>query len=294
MNSATYSQASGIGQPKRPRRMVIAEAIYRVRNRFPFDGYMDSVDDAYLQISDVVQEYLAPGSTILDFGAGPCDKTAVLQELGYRCFAYDDLADGWHLIDDNRKKILAFAQQCGIEFRRAGKDDVFDEGVQFDMMMMHAVLEHLHGSPRDLLNEFLRLVRPGGLLFITVPNAGNIRKRISLLMGGTNLPRFDLYYCYPGKWRGHVREYVRDDLVQLARFLDLEILRLTSCHFMLYKVPRSLRVAYLALTSVFEGWRDTWLLLARKRAGWKARPSLPADEMKHMLGTYTGCKYEQA
>ena len=52
-----------------------------------------------------ILRYLQPGSTILDFGCGPCDKTAVLQFLDFHCSACDDLQDDWHKIPGNREKI---------------------------------------------------------------------------------------------------------------------------------------------------------------------------------------------
>ena len=58
------------------------------------------------------------------------------------------------------------------------------------MVMSHDVLEHLHHSPRDLLNDLCELIKPNALLFITVPNAVNIRKRIDVLRGKTNLPDY--------------------------------------------------------------------------------------------------------
>ena len=70
------------------------------------------------------------------------------------------------------------------------------------MVMLNHVVEHLHDFPRDLLNDLLTLVKPSGLLFITVPNAGNVRKRLDLLRGKTNLPPYEGYYWYPGRWRG--------------------------------------------------------------------------------------------
>jgi len=105
------------------------------------------------------------------------------------------------------------------------------------MVMCHDVLEHLHDSPRELLNDLAELIKPTGLLFITVPNAVNIRKRISVLVGNTNHPRFDTYYWYPGPWRGHVREYVRKDLELLCQYLGFTIEQLNGCHHMLHVLP---------------------------------------------------------
>lgn len=259
-------------------------AIEAVRKRFPFQGYMDTQTGACRTVGETVQKYLPPGAAILDFGSGPCDKTAVAQELGYRCAACDDLSDDWHKAEGNKERILAFARGSGIDFRLIVGNELPFAEQEFDMLMMHDVLEHLHDSPRDLLNDLLALVKPEGWFFTTVPNAANIRKRIDLLLGKTNLPAFDGYYWYPGPWRGHVREYVRGDLIKLCQFLSLEIVELGTRHHMVHKLKPALRPIYGAVTRVFPGWRDSWVLVARKKKGWEPRKTLPESELRKIFG----------
>jgi SAM-dependent methyltransferase len=207
--------------------------------------------------------------------------------LGFHCSAYDDLQDEWHKIPGNREKILSFANKCGIDFKYANAERLPLEKNSFDMIMLHDVLEHLHDSPRDLLNDLLELAKPNGLLFVTVPNAVNIRKRKDVIFGKTNLPPFEGYYWYPGSWRGHIREYVQNDLVKLSEYLNLEVLELRSCDHMLEKLPNSIRPVYLLLTNIFRGWKDSWLLVARKRPGWSAKKTLPQNELSRILGRST-------
>lgn len=256
--------------------MTPDDAIQLVQNKFPFEKYMNATrDSAHRNIAETVLRCLRPGDRLLDFGSGPCDKTAVISMLGFKCSAYDDLRDGWHGVESTRNMIVAFAEEFGIDFHlRRGDNFPFEKG-SFDMVMMHDVLEHLHDSPRDLLIDLLELVKPGGYFFATVPNAVNIRKRIRVMFGKTNLPPFRQYYWYPGPWRGHVREYTKDDLAQLAEYLELEVVELRSCHHMLHKVPMFVRPAYVGLSAIFTGWRDSWLLVAKKRPNWAPRRACP-------------------
>jgi len=281
--------------PKGKAAMISVEkAIERTIERFPFEGYMSTATEprsAHMNIANVVLGHLEAGATIFDFGCGPCDKTAILQLLGYRCSGFDPLEDNWHTLPGNRENILRFADECGIDFRLADGGDLPFERESFDMVMMNDVLEHLHDSPRDLLNDLLELCKPEGLLLVTVPNAVNVRKRLDVLFGRTNLPRFDGYYWYPGCWKGHVREYVRDDLVKLAGFLDLEILELRGCDHMLEKLPKAAIPIYLLATKFLDGLKDSWMLLARKRPNWKARKAIPADELNDVLGKSTSFQY---
>lgn len=248
--------------------LQIDEVIRTVASRFPFDGYMGSQARgafAYRSIARVAQEYFRPAARVLDFGCGPCDHAAVLQQLGFSCAGYDDLSDPWHLQDGNRERIKQFAALVGVDLRIADGGPIPFEENSFDVVMLNDVLEHMHDSPRELLCDLLKLVVPSGLLLITVPNAVNIRKRLAVLRGRTNLPAYEEFYWQAGPWRGHVREYVLDDLAQLAHYLDLDIVVLRGCDHMLGRVPGWARTAYLGVTSLFPGWKDSLMLLGRKK-----------------------------
>lgn len=266
--------------------MNINEAQKIVLDKFPFDNFMDNEIVTSTNIATTVQKYLKKGDTILDFASGACDKTAVLQLLGYQCSTFDDLNDEWHLKDGNREKILDFAKDIGIDFNLASDGYLPFQKDTFDMVMAHDVLEHLHDSPKDMLNDLVALVKPGGYLFITVPNAVNIKKRINVLMGKTNLPNYSEFYWYPGPWRGHVREYVKNDLSLLSDFLNLDTVELTSCHHMLEVVPEKLRPPYKLITKVFTGWRDSWLFVGKKPQNWEPSKELPESEYAELFGKH--------
>ncbi len=157
--------------------------------------------------------------------------------------------------------------------------------------MTHDLLEHLHDSPRNLLNDLLEFVKPKGYFFVTVPNAVNLRKRLAVICGKTNLPHFDSYYWYPSSWRGHVREYVKDDLLKLAKYLSLDILELRSYHHIIRALPLFAQPIFRILTGIFPGWRDSWLLVGRKKANWQPKKFLPRNELNQILSRYTSYRY---
>ena len=249
------------------------EAFNQLKNEFPFNDYLNcnTLDNSYKTVTSVVLKNLPNQAKILDFGCGPCDKTAILQKLGYNCHGFDDLEDDWHKINNNREIILDFINKQGINFIDAKSNNWPIKETSFDMIMLHDVLEHLHDSPRTLLNELLLNLKEEGLLFITVPNAGNIRKRIHLLMGKTNLPPFEGYYWSPDPWRDHIREYVLDDLKKIVDYLELEVVEIKAVDHMLTpeKIPKYLIPFWKAITILFPGWKDSWSLLAKKPIGWE-------------------------
>ncbi len=180
-----------------------------------------------------------------------------------------------------------FAKEVGIDYKVSADGYLPFESESFAMVMAHDVLEHLHDSPRGLINDLSALIKPNGYLFITVPNAVNIKKRINVLMGKTNMPNYTEFYWYPGSWRGHVREYVKNDLRLLAEFIGFEIVELKGCHHMLEVVPAKLRKAYMLVTNVFPGWRDSWLLVAKKPENWQPRKKLSDAELAKLIGAHS-------
>lgn len=266
-------------------------AIRLVGERLPLHGhsreewiatYAARHRDAYEHIISTIERHLPRGSQILDFGAGLCDKTVLVQLRGYRCTAADDFGNPLNTEEGYSEGVRDFARSFGVEVAQVEGDLPFSPH-SFDMVMMHDVIEHLHDSPRELLNDLVERLRPGGLLFITVPSAVNIRKRIDVLFGRSNLPRYDTYYWYPGPWRGHVREYARGDLEALNTFLGMNLVELHPCHHMLSVVPKRILPLYRAVTAVFRDWRDSWCYVGRKPLDWKSRREVPPAILDSIL-----------
>lgn len=208
-------------------------------------------------LAETALRYVPPCGTILDYGCGPLNKTAVLSKLGYRCTGYDLYLEGWH--QDVFNKLRRFAHENSIDLNIGG--ELPDR--PFDMVMSVDVLEHLP-EPKRIFEQLVQRIAKSGILVTLVPNAGNIRKRLLLLSGGTNMPRFDEFWNYPPPFVGHVREYVRGDLKAMARYLGLEIVELRGVDCMMQKVPKAIRFPYLAGTALFDSLKDTWLMVARK------------------------------
>jgi SAM-dependent methyltransferase len=265
-----------------PSQTELKAAVEKVGERFPFPGYIDPFVSGHLSVAQTVTRYLAPGSRLLDFGAGPADKTAVLAALGYKCTAIDDLGDEWHKRGETRRMILDFAEDMGVEYITLDTHELPDTH-EFDMVMLNDVLEHLHDSPRDLLNDLLERVRERGYLYITVPNHVNLRKRVAVLRGKTSLPQYEIYYWYPGKWRGHVREYTRGDCIALARALGLEVVEVRGVHHLLERLPRRLLRIYLAASRLAPSTRDSWSMVARKPVGWTPKTQLDDQEFRQLM-----------
>jgi SAM-dependent methyltransferase len=283
---------------KKGNQKLFEESKISLKKEFPFENYIKSKfksvnKGSYYDAVRIATNYLDKGDKILDFGAGACDKTALLKFMGFECSAYDDLNDDWHKIDDNREKILNFTKNVGIDFKLAEQYEKlpFDNG-SFDMVMLSHVIEHFHNSPRETLNDLVELLKPGGILYIAVPSAVNIRKRIQVLRGKTNYGDFDHYFWYPDPYRDHVREYVKDDLKKLAKNLNMEVLELKGRDHMTARLSRKIQPLYLAITKFFPAWKDSWILVAKKPKDWEPIRNLPKDEFNKLMNKTTSYKYE--
>ena len=248
---------------------------------FPFPGYCDRT--MLKEVSVIVRELRKyfpnfDQRRLLDIGSGPMDKTAMFKLLGFQCYAADDLTDPWHQRNDNADKIKEFAEQPGIEFFHQTATDyaIPFEPESFDVVCALGVIEHLHESPRGLLNTMGRFLRRDGLLVIAMPNSVNLRKRLSVLSGRTNYPSIDAFYHSTGQWRGHVREYTLSETAYICKAAGFEVVTQRTFEHLAYeKLSSPLRDIYLMLTSIVPTLGSGLLVICRKLASWEPQAEDP-------------------
>ncbi len=180
------------------------------------------------------------GDLILDMGCGEGFYSLILDRL-YDCKVigvdYDDkildLAKGW--LKGSKKVSLEIGDICNLRF----KDNYFDK------VICSEVLEHIDDHEKAA-SELYRVLKPGGILAVTVPN-----KNYPLLWDPVNKVRESLglghFNPKNGFWGGiwaydHKRLYLPNDVKQLlgaAGFTVLDCKALTH-----YGVPFNHLVLY--------------------------------------------------
>ena len=103
------------------------------------------------------------GMSVLDIGCGWGQALLAFKKKGMHCYGFDPAPEG-----------VEYARKKGLDVVRAGmeKMDVFG-GKRFDVVTLTDVLEHL-SDPVAVLKEIrTHLLKPGGVLFIDVPNEFN-------------------------------------------------------------------------------------------------------------------------
>lgn len=136
-------------------------------------------------LEQLLAEYLPANGKVIDIGCGDALTTGPLI-ISRNCrYVGVDLSDS----------AVTLAKRHGFEaYRVADASELPFEDSQFDAAVCIEVLEHLF-LPHLAAKEIFRVLKPGGMLIATVPNAAHWRKRIELgLLGlfdpyGDNLSR---------------------------------------------------------------------------------------------------------
>lgn len=87
------------------------------------------------------------------------------------------------------------------------------ESESFHTVVLSAVIEHLPHSPRLLLKEIRRVLKPGGSLIVSTPNGGRYFQRLEFLVKGRIIySPIRAIYESEIPYTGHHREYADRDL----------------------------------------------------------------------------------
>jgi 2-polyprenyl-3-methyl-5-hydroxy-6-metoxy-1,4-benzoquinol methylase len=119
---------------------------------------------------------------LLDFGAGGGGFLKHARGRGWDVSAFEPGARG-----------LAACRNLGLD----ATDRLTDLPVNgFSLITMHHVLEHI-AEPFEVLSEIERLLMPGGVLFIEVPNAASLRARLAMPFLTQRYEIDERYRAYP-------------------------------------------------------------------------------------------------
>jgi 2-polyprenyl-3-methyl-5-hydroxy-6-metoxy-1,4-benzoquinol methylase len=86
-------------------------------------------------------------------------------------------AAGWQATGVDVSSSVQVAQAHGLRAIQAALDDAGLEAGSFDVITLFDVIEHLPKADK-VLSEVLRLLRPGGCLYILTPNEGGLSARL--------------------------------------------------------------------------------------------------------------------
>jgi 2-polyprenyl-3-methyl-5-hydroxy-6-metoxy-1,4-benzoquinol methylase len=198
-------------------------------------------EERYDHIRQALARHLPPPADVADLGAAPGVLSVSLARAGYRVTAVDlgEASDGWGYSDPGG--VAGALDRAGIPLVICDLDRVpysFADS-SFDGVVMSEILEHLREYPLESLREVHRMLRPGGLLVLTTPNAAAAKNRVRLLVGKSIYTHLSPDWLYGLPHARHAREYTADELTELLRCAGFEPFELAGRHFHLRSGRRS-------------------------------------------------------
>lgn len=166
--------------------------------------YRRAIDMAVRSSMSVLASMVAPGSRVLDLGIGGGALGRALT-AHRRC----EVHGVTHNPDERAAGADAYARIELLDLEGPGWSRRF-AGLQFDVIVCGDVLEHLR-QPELVLRECAALVRPGGYLLASVPNAAYAGMVVELMHGNWNYGPEGLLD------RSHLRFFTRTSFERLLR-----------------------------------------------------------------------------
>jgi 2-polyprenyl-3-methyl-5-hydroxy-6-metoxy-1,4-benzoquinol methylase len=189
-------------------------------------------EERYAYIRGVVARAAPPPADIVELGAAPGAQSVALARAGYRVAAIDlgEASDAWA---GQAEGVMTHAfAESGVAFVEWNLEETpypLEDG-SFDIVLLTEVLEHLREYPLQALLEARRILRPGGHLVVTTPNAARLQNRVRLALGGSvHTPLSDWMFGLPHA--RHAREYTAAELREMLAHAGLRVVSLEARHF---------------------------------------------------------------
>ena len=197
------------------------EALRALNDSLPANSLFRQAPDP-LKLAQLKQltEFLPERGSVLDVGTGQGLVPHALHLLGYSVFSVDaPRLSGTGPLD--RLRDLGIPGAYG----EVGVDQLPLDRESVDAVFAGDVIEHLPDSPKPFLEHLSEVLRPGGLIMLSTPNATRLTVRTKVLLGFSNWPSIEDYFD-EGVHGGHHKEYTATEILVVLRrvgFVDIEV-----------------------------------------------------------------------
>ena len=123
---------------------------------------------AYRELLDAEMRYLplnTPGARVLDVGCGNGKFLRLARAIGWEVAGADP-----------DPKAVEICRIAGLEVREGGVEAFLHKPKYFDVVTLSHVIEHVY-EPKLFLRQCLKLLKPGGQIFIDTPNLKSLGHR---------------------------------------------------------------------------------------------------------------------
>lgn len=223
----------------------------------PTTYFIDLEIDRFFFTANYINENYPKSTNILDIGVFVPVLPIGLAKLGYEVHAIEKLS----LYQNTLDPILEYVQEkynLKIYDIDIINDDTSELNKKFDAILLMAILEHLNGSPKRLLEKCKEILKSSGSLFVEVPNIASISKRIAFfLKGNSPLPDYSEYFWSEYPFEGHNREYHFKELQYALTKTGFEVRDTSYLNLKLYPGAKLQSHIMKALSRFgFPNWRD--------------------------------------
>jgi SAM-dependent methyltransferase len=188
----------------------------------------------FAELTECVKYLPSRQSTFLDVGTGMGIAPRFFQKLGCQTVTVDNPVTGGNGLR-NAIAVGIKGIPCDIINNAL---PLADDSV--DCILFADVIEHLLHSPKFPLNEFWRVLRPGGVCVASTPNAMRLSVRLRVLLGYSNWPYVGDFFDLPYHG-GHHHEYTIAEFTSVFKMSNFEVI-----NFVLSGSVASVKISSLA------------------------------------------------
>ena len=186
--------------------------LYKKYAENKFHHYVEMEINRYIRAIEVIKIFDPDKKKInvCDYGCMIPFLPYALSQLGYKV----TIVDKYEYYGDEFKNVIKqFSDENGLNILDLDiLNDSFDSIESCDIAINLAVVEHLNGSPKQLIKKIKNKLKPDGFFVFDVPNIANFVKRIRVLLGYSPLDNYKDYFEAPYPYMGHNREMTVDEV----------------------------------------------------------------------------------
>lgn len=176
-----------------------------------FDKFVIAEWPYYTKVINWYEKNIPVGATVLEVGMFIPIIPLLLSWRGYNVTTVENLAFYGSALDP----MVEVAQKNNITFRN---EFILESKLseQFEVINLLAVVEHLTGSPRELMFKLRSMLSDSGSFVFVVPNQARLARRLGLMFAGISVqPTYADYFESAYPFEGHHREYVMSEVKYL-------------------------------------------------------------------------------
>jgi len=189
--------------------------------------YLRNLQDSYVRtIRDVHELNGGQSADILELGAFLGVVSIGLKKLGHSVSASDipEFAGSPSLQELYKRNEIPFS---GVNLRSYSLPYASES---FDVVILCELLEHLNFNPLPVLQELNRILKPGGHIYIGMPNGASLGNRLRLLRGKSIHNPIQDYYLQLDRSQNmvvglHWREYTLAETIEMIQGMGFEAVR---------------------------------------------------------------------